>query len=302
MSFGISITAAGVTAAAAAVGAGASVYGASQSGGSAPPPAPPNPAKYLGKYLDGLDKGLPRLAEMEGEYRPQFGQLNINDQQQYLNALLGLGGSTSTAAGQQIQQARQQDFGYMQQNTGSALGILGGINPAGLQQAQQATQLANDAYTRAQGPLSFQDARSADQTAREAFADRGRLNDNASIAAEVLSREDVKTARRGEAVALGQNAFGLNQQFSSPALSLLMGTPQSTALGQDYLANSAGIIGKNGPQFINPDAGINMGMQNAANLNSYNIANAAAQQNRSAMFGQVGGSLMDLAGTIYSNR
>jgi hypothetical protein len=80
-----------------------------------------------------------------------------------------------------------------------------------------------------------------------------------------------------------------------------MGTPQSTALGQDYLANSAGIIGKNSPQFINPDAGINMGMQNAANMNSYNMANAAAQQNRSAMFGQVGGSLMDLAGTIYSN-
>ena len=301
MSFGI--TAAGVTAAAAAVGAGASVYGAATAGGgSAPPPVSMDPGKALLKYLKGLDKGLPQLASMEGEYRPQFGQLNINDQQQYLNALLGLGGSTSAAAGQQIQQARQQDFGYMQQNTGSALGILGGLDPSGRQQASQATQLANDAFTRAQGPLSFQDARSADQTAREAFADRGRLNDNASIAAEVLGREDVKTARRGEAVALGQNAFNLNQQFTSPALGLLMGTPQSTALGQDYLANSAGIIGKNGPQFINPDAGINMGMQNAANMNSYNIANAAAQQNRSAMFGQVGGSLMDLAGTIYKSR
>ena len=282
-------------------GAAGTAYSASQSG-DAPPPVQNDPGKALLKYLKGLNQGLPQLAAMEGEYRPQFGALNIADQQQYLSGLLGLGSQAGTAAGQQLQAARQQDLGYMQANTGTALGILGGIDPSGRQQAAQATQLANDAFTRAQGPLSFQDARRADQTARESFASRGRLNDNAGVAAEILQREDVKTARRGEAVALGQNAFSLNQQFSSPALGLLMGTPQSTALGQDYIAQSAGIIGQNQPQFINPDAGINMGAQNAANLNSYNMAQASAQQQRAGMYGQAGASLMNLAGTIYQNR
>ena len=284
------------------IGAGATIYGASQAGGDAPAPVVNDPGKSLLKYLTGLNKGLPQLAAMEGQYRPQFGQLNIADQQQYLNGLLGLGSQAGTAAGQQLQAARQQDLGYMQANTGLATGILGGIDPAGRQQAQQMTQLANDAYTRAQGPLSFQDSRMADQTARESFASRGRLNDNAGVSAEILAREDVKTARRDEATRLGANAFGMNQQFSSPALQLLMGTPQSTALGQDYVAQSAGIIGQNGPQFINPDAGINMGAQNAANLNSYNMAQASASQQRAAMYGQAGSSLMGLAGTLYQNR
>ena len=170
------------------VGAAGSAYSASQAGGDAPAPVVNDPGKSLLKYLAGLDKGLPQLASMEGQYRPRFGQLNINDQQQYLNGLLNLGGQAGTAAGQQLQDARQQDYGNMRANTGSVMGILGGIDPAGQQQAAQATQLANDAYTRAQGPLSFQDARGADQTAREAFADRGRLNDNAGVAAEILGR------------------------------------------------------------------------------------------------------------------
>ena len=85
-------------------------------------------------------------------------------------------------------------------------------------------------------------------------------------------------------------------------MNLLMGTPASTALGQDYLSRSMGIIGQNGPQFINPDAGINMGAQTAANLNSYNMAQAASRQNSAAQWGQAGSSLMQLAGTLYQNR
>jgi hypothetical protein len=43
-----------------------------------------------------------------------------------------------------------------------------------------------------------------------------------------------------------------------------------------------------------------MGMQQAANMNSYNMAQAASQQQRAAMYGQAGSSLMKLAGTIYT--
>ena len=292
-----------VAAIAAGVGAAATAYGAyaSSQGGEAPAPVQSNPGKDLLKYLSGLNKGLPQLAQMEGEYRPQFGQLNINDQTQYLNALLGLGGSTNAATGQQLQDARQSEFANMRANTGSVLGVLGGVDPGGQQLAGQTQQIAMQRLQAAQS-LNPQEKRMADQTAREAFSSRGRLNDNAGVAAEVLGREDVLTNKRNDAFGLAGQAFGMGQQFASPALSMLLGVPGSVSLGQDYLGRSAGAIGQNSPQFINPDAGMNMGMQNTANLNAYMQANAAAKQNSAAQWGQVGSSLVGLAGTIYQNR
>jgi hypothetical protein len=281
------------------IGAGAAVYGASQSGGDAPAPIPNDPGKSLLKYLKGLNQGLPQLAGMEGEYRPLFGALNLADQQQYLSGIIGMGGASNAAAAEQLQAARQQDFANMRSNAGGVMGVLGGIDPAGREQAARASAMADTAYQRAIGPMGFQDARLSDQNARESFAARGRINDNASVAGEILGREEVRADQRAEATALGNNAFELNQRYSSPALGMLMGTPASTALGQDYLGASRGIIGQNNPQFINPDAGINMGMQQTANLNAYNMANASMQAQQGAAWGNVGGSLMGLAGTIY---
>jgi hypothetical protein len=150
--------------------------------------------------------------------------------------------------------------------------------------------------------LNPQEMRMADQTARESFGARGRLNDNASVAAEILGRSEVLDEKKRNAMGMAQNAMGMTQGFSNPALSILMGTPASVALGRDYTSSAGGIIGQNQPQFINPDAGINMGMQNTANLNSYMQAQAASRQNSAAMYGQAGSSLLDFAGTLYKNR
>jgi hypothetical protein len=220
MSFGI--TAAGVTAAAAAVGAGATVYGATQAGGDAPAPIVSDPGKALLKYLKGLEKGLPQLADMEGQYRPQFGQLNIADQQQYLNALLGMGGQAAGSSQQQIDAARSGEFGSMAGNTGTVMGILGGIDPQGQRLAQQAGQMGISQMNAAQG-LDMQERRMADQTARESFGARGRLNDNSSVAAEILGRTEVLDEKKRRAMGMAQNAMGMTQGFSNPALSILMG-------------------------------------------------------------------------------
>lgn len=279
-------------------GVATSAIGASQ-GGDAPAPVQANPGQSLLQYIKGLEKGSGRLHSLESTWRPQYGQLNIADQQQYLTALLGLGGQAQGAASQQLQAGRQADYANMLGNTGTVMNILGGIDPSGKQMAQNATTMAQQAYDRAQGPLSFEERRGADQQARESFGARGRLNDNVSVVGEILGREDVMQAKRAEAQQLGNNAFALNQQYSSPALGLLMGTPASTALGQDYLTGSQGIIGQNTPQLVNPDAGINMGLQNAANMNSYNMAQAAAKQNQAAQWGQIGSSLLGIAGNLY---
>ena len=128
------------------------------------------------------------------------------------------------------------------------------------------------------------------------------MNDNASVAAEILGREDVRRGLREEASAANTTAFQLGSAYSDPAMSLLLGVPASTSLGQDYLGASAGAIGANTPQFINPDAGINMGLQQNANLAAYQNAQAAQRQNSAAMWGNLGSSLMGLGGKLYENR
>lgn len=291
-----------ISAVGAVAGAGASIYGASQagSGGAAPPML--TPKQSLLSYIKGLEGGLPKLFGLESQYRSQFGNLNQGDQKQYLEFLLGLGGSTSAAAGQQLQAARQRDYQNMLGNTGSVNSILEAMNPGGRTAVNMANVMAQQAYDRAQGPLSFEERRGADQASRESFAARGRINDNSSIISEFLGREDVKAGKRAEAQQLGNNAFALNQQWTSPALSLLMGVPAEMALGQDYLGRSAGAVGANVPQLINPDAGFNLGAQHNANLASYQSAQAAQAAGQANMWGQVGGSLIGLAGDIYKNR
>ncbi|WP_367874011.1 hypothetical protein [Luteolibacter sp. Populi] len=289
-----------IAAGTAVVGAGASIYGASQAGGSgggAPPML--TPKKSLLSYLKGLDAGLPDLYDMESEYRPQFGGLNLADQGQYLTGLLGLGGQANSAASQQLQAARQAEFGNMAGNSSAVMSLLGGVNPYGKQAMERTASMADTAYQRAIGPLSFEDKRTADQTAREGMQARGRVNDNVGIFAEMLGRDDMKEKRRNEALNMMNQSFATSQQYSSPALSLLGGVPASVAFGQDYLGQSAGAIGKNGPQFINPDAGMNMGMAQNQNLASWSAAQATQQAGQNAMWGQLGSSLMGIGANYF---
>ena len=282
------------------LGAGASIYGASQSGGGSSAMPMLSPKKSLLSYIKGLDAGLPAVYDLEQQYRSKFGGLNAADQTDYLTTLLGLSDTATSAAGDQIQEARQRDLADMLGNSGSVLGILRGINPAGARAMDQSATMADDAYTRSQG-LTPQERRAADQQSREAFAARGRLNDNIGVASEILGREDVLARKREEAFsALGQS-FQTSQSFTSPALNLLTGVPAATSLGQDLVGQSAGIIGKNLPQFINPDAGINMGLQQNANLASYQQAQAARQAGNAQMWGQVGSSLLGLSADLFKN-
>jgi hypothetical protein len=285
----------------AVVGAVGTAYSASQAGEGAPAPVQSNPGADLMKYLKGLNKGLPLLEQMESQYRPRFGELNIADQEQYLNALLGMGGQAAGTAQQQLAAQRKSEFADIGSNVGTVQGILGQLDPTGMRMLNQTSAMADQRFQAAQG-LNMQENRMAEQGARESFAARGRLGDTAGVAAEILGREEVLANKRAEALGIGQQAFGMSQQVMSPALQMLMGAPAGLALGQDYLNRSAAAIGQNQPQFINPDAGINLGQQNAANMNAYMQAQAAAKQNQAAMYGQMGTSLMNLAGTMYQNR
>lgn len=252
--------------------------------GSPSTPAPPinTPGKDLIKYTKGLEQALPSIFGLESSYRSRFGDLNIADQKQSLAALLGMGSGAVGASQDQIGQARDSEFADMRGNTGSVMDILRGVSPQSAAALDSQSQMAQSAYDRANGPLSFQEKRGTDQAVRESFAARGRINDNASIFDEMMGRESVMAAKRAEASALGGQAFGMGQQFSSPALQLLGQTPNSVLLGQDYLNMGRSAVGANTPQLVDTGAGLSLGQQGAANMANWSSSVAAAKNSQQA--------------------
>ena len=270
----------------------------------APPPTS-DPGKDLLKYLKGLSTALPQLSDLEGQYRPRFGELNLGDVSTSLfgtngqTGLLGMGSQANAASQQQIDAARRAELTGATGRTGDVLGLLGMIDPASQRIAGQAATMADQRFASAQG-LNMQENRMAQQTAREAFGARGRLNDNSSVAAEVLGREEVLAAKRAEAMQTGQQASQMNQQFTNPALGILMGTPASAALGQDYLNAGRQAIGAATPQMIDTGAGINLGQQQASNLSSWQQNQASAQNAQNSQYAQIASALA-MAAMSYSD-
>jgi hypothetical protein len=260
---------------------------------STPPPPQNNPGKDLQKYVTGLQGALPSVFNLESQYRPEFGSLNLADIQRMLqgndgqSGLYGMGATANQQSQAQLEAARSSELGNMRANTGEVMGILGGINPTGQRAVAGQGMLADQAYARATGPLSMQDARMADQTAREAFSARGRVNDNAAVSAEILGREDVMAARRQEASQLGGQSLGMSQQYSEPSLGILSGSPASVLLGQDYLNSGKQAIGTNTPQLIDTGAGIQLGQQNSANLANWQSNVSSAKNAKSSETNQM---------------
>jgi len=155
---------------------------------------------------------------------------------------------------------------------------------------QNLNNLSNQAYQQAQG-VSPQQARESDQQSRAAFASRGRIGDNASVASEILGRQDVMNANRQNASQLAGQALQASSSFYNPGLSLLGGTPASTALGQDYLQSGIASIGKSTPQLVSTGAATNIGAQNASNINQWQQANAASKNAATNAYVSGGASL-----------
>ena len=130
----------------------------------------------------------------------------------------------------------------------------------------------------------------ADQTARAAYASRGRLMGNAAVAGEILNREGIMAQKRAEAAQARNAAFGQAQEFyTRPSLMALGSAPLSYQAGQQQLGMGLGAIGSATPQMINPDVGVNVGMTQRAQQTQANIAGAQAQANwASGIFGGLG--------------
>ena len=273
-------------------------------GGKAPPPLPEfNVGKSARDYVGAMaDSGLQdQLLGVRQQYDPQYQDLQMGLAKRAADPMASLAESNAI---------RSQDFGarMAERQAGSDISMLGRFG-ADLNQAyrasdplmqartNQANQLADQAFNEAQmTDLSPEMRRRATQSAREGLVARGRGMDNAGIAAEAMSREEVlrKMIRenRSDAQGLGSYAAGLNRQTSVDPMAMLRGGQNYTAQGFGERSALFGLPQESATR-INPDAGVNIGMQGYANKANYDSANYAARENAASgmaqgLFGAIG--------------
>jgi hypothetical protein len=154
--------------------------------------------------------------------------------------------------------------------------------------ADLAQQQAETLYAEAEGELSPERRRLAEQAARQGSLARGRIGDESSIAAEILGREQFKSGLRAEARQAGAGAFGQQRQMAGDVGMTILGRPSAAiGLGGQMLGQAqAGAAGPMGPQLFDPNVGINMAMQQRSQ--DINLMGAQAQANAAKSAGMMG--------------
>jgi hypothetical protein len=264
-----------------------------------------NVGKSARDYVDAMSSPeiQGKLLQTRQQYDPQYQDLQISLAQRAADPMAQLAESNAM---------RAQDFGAQmaERQAGSDISMLNRFG-ADLNQAyrssdplmqarvEQANQLADQAFRESQiQDLSPEMRRRATQSAREGLVARGRDMDNAAIAAEAMSREDylrdIIRENRDDVMKLGGYAMRGNQVTSVDPMAMLRGGSNYTQQGFGERAALFGIPQEQSTR-INPDAGVNIGLQDNANRANY-LANTYAAREQAAS-GMASG-LMGAAGSI----
>jgi hypothetical protein len=261
-------------------------------GGKEPPKMPKlNVGQSAREYVSAMaDPALQgKLLETRQTYDPQYQDLQLSLAQRAADPMAQLAESNAR---------RAQDFGAQmtERQAGSDISLLNRFgadfnqayrssDPLMQARVEQANQLADQAFRESQiQDLSPEMRRRATQSAREGLVARGRDMDNAAIAAEAMSREDylrdIIRDNRQQAQGLGSYASGLNRATSVDPMAMLRGGSNYTQQGFGERAALFGIPQEQSTR-INPDAGVNIGLQDTANRANY-LANTYAAREQAA--------------------
>jgi len=258
-------------------------------------------------YVDAMtDRGMQdKMLNLRREYDPQYQDLQMSLAQRAMDPMADMAERSAL---------RQQDFGnrMADRQASSDIDLINrygrdlqdtyrATDPLMQARTDQANQLAELAYQDAQmTDLSPEMRRRATQSARETLAATGRSFDNAGIAAEAMSREDylrdILRQNRQDFQNYNQNAANLNQATRVDPLRLLRGGDEYSQRGYGERAAMFGIPQESVTR-INPDAGVNIGMMENANLNNYNAANYGARMEAKSGMMQGLSSMLPFAGS-----
>ena len=201
---------------------------------------------------------------------------------------------------EQLGLQRESDVAALREFAPQVVEAYREADPRSAALADLAQQQAEMLYAEAEGPLSPERRRLAEQAARQGSLARGRIGDESSIAAEILGREQFKSGLRAEARQAGAGAFGQQRQMAGDIGMTILGRPSSAiGLGGQMLGQAqAGAAGPMGPQLFDPNVGINMAMQQRAQ--DINLMGAQAQADASRSAGLMGG-LGAIGGGLLGN-
>jgi hypothetical protein len=245
-----------------------------------------NVGQAANDYVDAMtDRGMQdKMLNLRREYDPQYQDLQMSLAQRAMDPMADMAERSAL---------RQQDFGNRMADR-QASSDIGLINQYGqqfqdayrssdpLMQARmnQQNQLADQMFAGTQmNELSPEMRRRATQSARETLAATGRSSDNAGIAAEAMSREDylrnILRENRADFQNANMNAANMNQSTRVDPMRLLRGGGEYAQGGYGERAAMFGIPQESVTR-INPDAGVNIGMQEHANKMNYQAQKYAA--------------------------
>lgn len=246
-------------------------------------------AKEGAKYLTAMGPLIGQTQALEAQYRPGFAEINLADMGQYTTGLQDIQSRATQEAQNQLTSSKAGELASMTSLTGAGRGFLQGLSPEMDAMMRQSTQAANQAYSMS-GTLTGDQLRSSTQQARESAAASGRIGGNADIASQILNREQMLSARRGEAAMAGQAAFGMGQSmYQAPMMALLGAPSQAYNAGQQFTQYGMGLLGQSTPQLINPDTGINLAAAYRKDLLGAQAAQAqASASGRAGTMGAVG--------------
>jgi hypothetical protein len=287
-----------------------------------PAPTPVDPGKSALDFIRSMSSPelQNRLLQAEQTYRPKYTELELADINTLLRGtedqagLLDIQDEASRRAagiGQELTTAqREADIADVEALGGRATEALRSADPMQKALLEQINQMSQDQFARS-GRLTPEQMRNAQQQARLAGASRGRVGDQGTVASEILNREQALRNRRLEALQTGQLAFGMNQATAADPFQAILGRPsQAPGMGMASSQFAAGLAGQQlGPNLFDPNAGINLALQNQANLANYQssiygsqagFAGAKAQA-RGAMIGGALGGLGALGGGFLGN-
>lgn len=199
---------------------------------------------------------------------------------------------------EELQMQRESDVGALQEFAPQVVEAYRAADPYSTALADEAQAQAMRLFGEAEGELSPERRRLAEQAARAGSLARGRIGDESSIASEILGREQFKAGLRAEARQAGMGAFQQQRQMAGDVGMTILGRPSaSIGLGGSVLGQAqAGAAGPMGPQLFDPNVGINMALQQRGQDVTFQgmqaQAKAAGQAGFMGAIGGIGGGLL----------
>ena len=240
------------------------------------------------KFVDAMsdDYLQQRMLGVRERYDPQYQDLQLGLARRAMDPLADLTEDSARRAqrfgNEMATRQADLDASLLRDYGGRFTEAYRASDPLMQARVQQANQMADQAYQAAQRTdLSPEQRRRATQSAREGLVARGRGMDNAGIAAEAMSREDVLRRMlqedRREAQGLGTYAANLNRATSVDPMAMFRRGGEYTRRGIGERSAMFGIPQEQVTR-INPDAGVNIGMQELANRANYQASTYGARE------------------------